>query len=90
MKGIQIQQSTQGQTNIKCYRCFEDGHKSTECLKRANAPVNLAKDDEALDESFAGRDDGNQYLEENEVDADADEEEGIDGDPVGETLVKIP
>ncbi|KAI8551388.1 hypothetical protein RHMOL_Rhmol06G0182100 [Rhododendron molle] len=77
-----------GSNQYKCYQCFEIRHKSTKCPKRANAPVNLAEDDEALDESFAGRDDGNQYLEENEV--DTDEEEGIDGDLVGETLVKIP
>lgn len=84
-KGIQTQQSSQGQTNIKCYRCSEIGHKSSECPKRANARVNLAEDDEDLDESFAGHDDENQHLEENEV--DEVEEEGIDGDLVGETVV---
>lgn len=49
------------------------------------ARVNLAKDEEALDESFAGCGDGNQHLEENEL--DEVEEEGIDGDLIGETLV---
>ena len=56
-----------------------------ECSKRTNARVNLAKDEEALDESFAGCGDGNQHLEENEL--DEVEEEGIDGDLIGETLV---
>ncbi|GFY81574.1 hypothetical protein Acr_01g0013830 [Actinidia rufa] len=83
-KGLQNQQNTRGQMNIKCYRCFEPGHKSNECLKRTHARVNLAEDGE-VEENFEGFDDGNQHLRVNDL--GGVEEEGTDGDLVGETLV---
>ncbi|GFZ13187.1 hypothetical protein Acr_23g0015720 [Actinidia rufa] len=75
--GLQNQQNSQGQMNIKCYCCFEPGHKSNECPKGTNARVNLAEDGE-VEENFEGFDDGNQHLKVNDL--DGVEEEGIDGD----------
>ncbi|KAK2973809.1 hypothetical protein RJ640_012279 [Escallonia rubra] len=69
----------------KCFRCFEFGHKSNQCPKRADIRVNLSEDQEArFEENFAN------FEGEDLVDAcesNVFDEEGIEGDVIGEALV---
>ncbi|KAK2966379.1 hypothetical protein RJ640_021523 [Escallonia rubra] len=82
---VQGRPNTQVEIAGKCFRCFEFGHKSNQCPKRADIRVNLSEDQEArFEENFAN------FEGEDLVDAcesNVFDEEGIEGDVIGEALV---